>query len=47
VPVEIRESFREVRIFRIPEEDPGTSVLRIEAAEGIGVPLVWRILHVQ
>jgi hypothetical protein len=29
------------------EEDPGTSVRRISAAEGIGVPLPWIILHGQ
>jgi hypothetical protein len=27
------------------EEDPGTSVRRTAAVDGIGVPLVWRILH--
>jgi hypothetical protein len=41
------ESFREVRIFRIAEEDPGISMRRIPDAEGIGGPLVWRILHEQ
>jgi hypothetical protein len=29
------------------EEVPGTRVRRTAAAEGIGVPLVWRILHEQ
>jgi hypothetical protein len=47
MPVEIWASFREVRVLRRVEEDPGTSVRRIAAAEGIGVPLVWRILHEQ
>jgi hypothetical protein len=47
MPAETRESFREVRVFRKPEEDRGISVQRIAAAEGIGVPLVWRILHEQ
>jgi hypothetical protein len=37
----------EVRVFRRMEEDPRTSVRRIAAAEGIGVPLLWRILHEQ
>jgi hypothetical protein len=27
------------------EEDPGTGVRRIAAAEGIGVSLAWRIHH--
>jgi hypothetical protein len=30
----------EVRVLRRVEEDPGTSVGRIAAAKGIGVPLV-------
>jgi hypothetical protein len=47
MPAEIRESFREVRVLRRVEEDPGTSVRRISAAESFGVPLVWRILHEQ
>jgi hypothetical protein len=29
------------------EEDPGTCVLRIAAAESIAVPIVWRILYEQ
>jgi hypothetical protein len=37
----------EVRVLRRVEEGPGTSVRRIAAAEGIGVPLVWIILHEQ
>jgi hypothetical protein len=37
----------EVRVLRRVEEDPGTSVRRTAAAEGISVPLVWRILHEQ
>jgi hypothetical protein len=37
----------EVRVLRRVEEDTGTSVRRISAAESIGVPLVWRILHEQ
>jgi hypothetical protein len=40
-------SFREVRLLRRAEEVPRTSVRRIAAAEGIGVPLVWRIAHEQ
>jgi hypothetical protein len=47
VPAEIWASFRDVRVLRRAEEDHGTSVLRIAAAEGIGVPVVWRILHEQ
>jgi hypothetical protein len=30
----------DIRVLRRVEEDPGTSVQRIAAAEGIGVPLV-------
>jgi hypothetical protein len=37
----------EVRVLRRVAEDPGTRVRRIATAEGIGVPLVWRILHEQ
>jgi hypothetical protein len=37
----------EVRVLRRVEEDPRTSVRRIAAAEGIGVPLVWIILQEQ
>jgi hypothetical protein len=37
---EIRARFREVRVLIRAEEDPGTSVGRIAAPEGIGVPLV-------
>jgi hypothetical protein len=37
----------EVRVVRRVKEDPGTSVRRIAAAEGIGALLVWRILHEQ
>jgi hypothetical protein len=37
----------EVLVLRRIEEDPGTSVRSIAAAEGIGVLLVWRILHEQ
>jgi hypothetical protein len=37
----------EVSILKRVEEDPGTSVRRIAAAEGVGVPLVWIILHEQ
>jgi hypothetical protein len=47
MPAEISASLREVRILRRVEEDPGTSARRIAAAEVIGVPLVWRILHEQ
>lgn len=35
----------EVRVVRRLEEDPETNMRRSEAAEGIGVPLLWRILH--
>jgi hypothetical protein len=38
-------SFREFRILRRVEEDPGTSVQRTAAAESIGVPFIRRILH--
>jgi hypothetical protein len=34
-------------MLRGVEEDPRTSVRRIAAAEGIDVPLVWRIFHEQ
>jgi hypothetical protein len=34
-------------MLRRVEEDSGTSVRRIAAAEGIGASLVWRILHEQ
>jgi hypothetical protein len=44
---EIWESFQEVRVMRRVEEDPGTSVRKITAAESIGVPLLWRIPHEQ
>jgi hypothetical protein len=44
MPVEIWVGFREVRVLR-RVEDPGSSLRRIAAAEGIGIPLVWRILH--
>jgi hypothetical protein len=37
----------EVRVLRRVEDHPGTSVRRIAAAEGIGVPLVWRTVHEQ
>jgi hypothetical protein len=37
----------EVRVLRRVEENPRTSVHRNAAAEGIGVPHVWRILHEQ
>jgi hypothetical protein len=47
MPAEIWARFREVRVLRRVEEDPRTSVRRTAAAEGIGVPLVWRILHKQ
>jgi hypothetical protein len=47
VPAETWVCFREVRILRRDEEDLGTSVLRNEAAKGINVPSVWRILHEQ
>jgi hypothetical protein len=46
-PRSVRIPDMEVRILRRVEEDPGTSVRGIKAAEGIGVPLVWRILHEQ
>jgi hypothetical protein len=45
MPAETWARFREVRVLRRAEEDPGTSVRRIAAAEGIGVPLAWRTLH--
>jgi hypothetical protein len=35
----------EVNLLRRVEDEPGTSVRGIAAAEGISVPLVWRILH--
>lgn len=35
VPAETLESFREIRVLRTVEEDPGTSVRRIGVAEGI------------
>jgi hypothetical protein len=35
-----------VRVLRRVEEDLGTSVRRTAAFEGIGAPLVWRILSV-
>jgi hypothetical protein len=38
-------SFREVSVLRKVEEERGTGVRRIAAAGGIGVPLVWRIIH--
>jgi hypothetical protein len=41
------ESFKEVCILRREEEDPGTSVRRISAAEDIGGPLVRRTHHEQ
>jgi hypothetical protein len=44
---EIWTNFREVGILRRVEEDPGTSVRRIVAAESIGVPLVWKVFHEQ
>jgi hypothetical protein len=44
-PQFVRIPDMEVRILRGAEEDPGTSVLRIAAAESIGVSLVRRILH--
>jgi hypothetical protein len=47
VPAEIWASFLGVCILRRVEEHPGTSVQRISTAEGIGVPLVRRILHEQ
>jgi hypothetical protein len=40
-------SFREVSILKRVEEGPGTSVQRIAAPEGIGVPLVSRIFQEQ
>jgi hypothetical protein len=43
MPAEIWVSFREVHILRRVEEDHRTSVQRIAAAEGISVPLVWKI----
>jgi hypothetical protein len=45
MPAEICTCFLEVRILRRAEEDHGTSVRRIVAAAGIGVPLVRKILH--
>jgi hypothetical protein len=47
VPAEIWVRFPEVRVLRRVEEDPGTSMWRILAAEDIGVALIWRILHEQ
>jgi hypothetical protein len=35
----------EVCVFRRVREDARTSVQRILAAEGIGIPLVWRTVH--
>jgi hypothetical protein len=37
----------EVRTLRRVEDDPRTNVPRIDDGEGIGVSLVWRILHEQ
>jgi hypothetical protein len=37
----------EVRVFRRVEVDPGTNVQIIAAAESIGAPVFWRILHEQ
>jgi hypothetical protein len=45
VPAEVWVRFQEVHILRSFYEDSGTSVQRITAAESIGFPLVWRILH--
>jgi hypothetical protein len=47
VSAEIWASFQEVCILKRLEGNPGANVQRIAAAEGISVPLVWRILHVQ
>jgi hypothetical protein len=47
VPAETWESFLEVLVLRRVEEELGTSVRGIAAAEGIGAPLVSRILHEQ
>jgi hypothetical protein len=44
-PRSVQTPEMEVHILRKVEEDPGTSVWRIAAAEGISVPLVGRILH--
>jgi hypothetical protein len=41
---EIWASSKEVCILRGEEQDPGTSIQRIAAAEDTSVPLVWRIL---
>jgi hypothetical protein len=41
------EFFRVFRLLRRVEEDPGTRVGRIAAAQGIGAPPIWRILHEQ
>jgi hypothetical protein len=45
MPAEIWASFQKVHVLRRVEEDPGTSVRRMAAAESIGVPLVLRILE--
>jgi hypothetical protein len=41
IPAEAWASFREVRVLRSVEQDPGSSVQRTAAAESISVPLVW------
>jgi hypothetical protein len=46
-PLSVRTPDMEVHILRRAEEDPGTSERRTAAAEGIGVPLVWKILYEQ
>jgi hypothetical protein len=46
-PRSVRTPDMEVRVLRRVEEGPGTSVRRTAAAEGIVIPLVWRILHEQ
>jgi hypothetical protein len=47
VPAEAWGNYKEDRVFRRVEGDPGTSVRRIAAAGNISVPLFWRILHEQ
>jgi hypothetical protein len=44
---EILVSFWEIRVLRWLDEDSRTGVRRTAAAESIGVPIIWRILHEQ